>query len=149
MLNGKNQSRARFHHEGRGARSFVSSAWFEGGAGESTRDSFARLLSVGIISLSRSERNCNRGPLTKKRSRPNSDNENKTRTRSSSSPFCHSSAIACTSFCVISCSPFFLLFRLLMLFLVLIEVLTEKAYHKAECAISFALWERVPHGGGG
>jgi len=36
-----------------------------------------------------------------------------------------------------------------MLFLVLIEVLTEEANHKAEYAISFALWERAPHGGGG
>jgi hypothetical protein len=36
-----------------------------------------------------------------------------------------------------------------MLFIVLIEVLTEKAYHKAEYAISFALWERAPSRGGG
>ena len=35
-----------------------------------------------------------------------------------------------------------------MLFIVLIEVLTEKAYHKAEGAISFVLWERTPHGVG-
>lgn len=34
-----------------------------------------------------------------------------------------------------------------MLFLVLIEVLPEKAYHKAEYAISFALRERAPSGG--
>ena len=78
-----------------------------------------------------------------------SDNENKTTARLRSLPAYHFLAIACNCSCVISCFSVLLLFRLLMLCLVLIEVLTEKAYHKAEYAISFALWERAPHGIGG
>ena len=80
---------------------------------------------------------------------PFSDNEKNTTARPSSLSAHHSLVIVCKCSCVTSCFLVFLLFRLLMLFLVLIEVLPEKAYHKAECAISFALWERAPSGGGG
>lgn len=78
-----------------------------------------------------------------------SDNENKTTARLCSLPACHFLAIACNCSCVISCFSVLLLFRLLMLCLVLIEVLTEKAYHKAEYAIPFAFWERAPSRGAG
>lgn len=80
---------------------------------------------------------------------PFSDNEKNTTARPSSLSAHHSLVIVCKCSCVTSCFLIFLLFRLLMLFLVLIEVLPEKAYHKAEYAISFALRERAPSGGGG
>ena len=77
---------------------------------------------------------------------PFSDNEKNTTARPSSLSAHHSLVIVCKCSCVTSCFLVFLLFRLLILCLALFEVLTEKAYHKAEYAISFALWERAPHG---
>lgn len=79
---------------------------------------------------------------------PFSDSEKSNTARPCSSSAHHFLAIACNCVCVISCFSVFLLFRLLMLFLVLVEVLTEKAYHKAEYAISFVLRERTPPRGG-